>query len=66
MLGASEDSVLNMILIQHLRDFLDHMADRRIPFYFLGLDQLGNAVVLFVIQIIEAQIFQFILDGTDT
>ena len=54
------------MLIQHRADFLDHMLYLCITFRLTFLYQLGNLKILLTLQIFKAQVFQFILNFTDT
>ena len=66
MLRTAENTEFQMVFRQEPGNVLDHRLNGFIPFRFLHFHQLGNAVIALPVQVEEAQVFELILDGTDT
>ena len=51
--------------IKQIRDLFDHTVDHGLSFPFLGFNQRSNLMVMNRVKIVEAEVFQFILDTSE-
>lgn len=60
MLGAAENTVWNMVIVENGLDVVDHLGNLLVTFAFAVGDELLDVLVFSWIEILEAQIFEFV------
>ena len=64
MLASTKDAELNVMFSQNLGDIFNHLIDITITFNLFVFYQLGNVIIIFTMNVLETQLFQFIFNFT--
>ena len=64
MLASTKDAELNVMFSQNLGDIFNHLIDITITFNLFVFYQFGNVIIIFTMNVLETQIFQFIFNFT--
>ena len=64
MFASTKNTELNVMFSQNLGDIFNHLIDISITFNLFVFNQFGNVIIIITMNLLETQIFQFILDFT--
>ena len=66
MLTAAENPEFDVFFLQHFRYIADHVLDLFVPHRLFFFDQMRDLIVFLAVEIVKAEILQFVFDLADT